>query len=105
MAAKEYLKINGVYVQIGGPVFDIVTLPGNKVAVVGEHLILTGANQYITLPSSPGVGDEVRISTNESKTTNVVSSGLNINGSTENLIINREWTTVTFTYTSIGWRS
>lgn len=105
MPAKEYIKVNGTYLQVGGPQFDVILAPGDVIAGLNQHLILTGTAQTITMPVGASVGDALCISTNDSIITQVITTGQPVNGGTDALIINRSWASVIFTFTPVGWRS
>jgi hypothetical protein len=88
-----------------------VAVTSNITALVGRrYAVDTTAARTITLPASPGVGDEVQImdATGTAATNNitVLRNGNKINGLSEDAIIDIDMDMASFIYTGsvTGWR-
>jgi hypothetical protein len=88
-----------------------VSVNSNITALSGRrYAVDTTAARTITLPASPGVGDEVQImdSTGTAATNNitVLRNGNKINGLTEDAIIDVDMDMASFVYSgsTVGWR-
>jgi hypothetical protein len=88
-----------------------VSLPTNVItandsAAAGNHYYLNGASLTLTLPASPSVGDEVRISEVAGNTDNIIArNGSNIMGSADDITIDTAYLVIYLRYVdaTIGW--
>jgi hypothetical protein len=88
-----------------------VSLPTNVItandsAAAGNHYYLNAAGLTLTLPASPSVGDEVRISEVAGNTDNIIArNGSNIMGSADDITIDTAYLVIYLRYvnTTIGW--
>jgi len=86
--------------------FTINVVTSNTTATKDNHYYLNGAGITLTLPSSPSVGDEVRISEVASNTDNIIGrAGSNIMSAAEDLTIDTAYKVFHLRYVNatIGW--
>jgi hypothetical protein len=86
--------------------FTINVVTSNTTATKDNHYYLNGAGITLTLPSSPSVGDEVRISEVASSTDNIIGrAGSNIMSAAEDLTIDTAYKVFHLRYVNatIGW--
>lgn len=114
---NEYLTINSsgtvtanAFVGDGsgltGVGFTTNVITGNTTATVNNHYYLNGSAITLTLPASPSVGDEVRISEVAGNTDCVIGrNGSNIMGDASDLTIDTAYLVLSLRYVdaTIGW--
>ena len=86
------------------PTTNVITT--NTTASKDNHYYLNAAGITLTLPASPSVGDEVRISEVGGNTDNIIArNGSNIMGSADNLTIDSGYLVIYLRYVdaTIGW--
>ena len=107
------ITINGNSVALGGSVVAgtdwqaVVTSDTTMVAGKGYFVDSSGGAKTMTLPASPSIGDEVSIVALDGSTNSVTiaRNGNNIEGGTSNLVLDRNYNTVTLVYSDAanGW--
>ena len=86
------------------PTTNVVTT--NTTATADNHYYLNAAGITLTLPASPSVGDEVRISEVGNNTDNVIGrNGSNIMGTADDITLDTAYTVLYLRYVdaTIGW--
>ena len=86
--------------------FTTNVITGNTTASKDNHYYINGSSISLSLPASPSVGDEVRISEVSGNTNNVIGrNGSNIMGSASNLTIDTAYLVISLRYvnSTIGW--
>ena len=99
-------KIRGAYNRIAN-LSEEERAKGIITASAGNHYYVSAAGRTITLPSSPSLGHEVRVTVGNYTDTIVARNGVKIMASTTDMTLNIPYLSVLLTYTNaaIGWVS
>ena len=112
ITATEVGYINGVtsgiqtQLDAKAPIFAVNVVTSSSTAAKDNHYYLNGSGITLTLPSSPSVGDEVRISEVAGNTDNIIGrAGSNIMSAAEDLTIDTAYKVFHLRYVNatIGW--
>ena len=106
-SAGQFLQTNGSGVlSFSGVGSSTNVITSNTTATKDNHYFLNGASITLTLPSSPSVGDEVRVSENAGNTNCIIArNGSKIMSSATDLTIDTAFAVLYLRYVdaTIGW--
>ena len=106
-SAGQFLQTNGSGVlSFSGVGSSTNVVTSNTTATKDNHYFLNGASITLTLPSSPSVGDEVRVSENAGNTNCIIArNGSKIMSSATDLTIDTAFAVLYLRYVdaTIGW--
>jgi len=85
-------------------IFDYTSTAIDKTLVNNEICLVTAASKTITLPVSPNEGDTVGIVVKNFKDTVIARNGSTIMELTEDMIIDKEYSSVKLKYIDNSWR-